>query len=196
MFSPLIKQLRPDFDPLVVTYPVSNLLNYSDLYELISEKLPKEAKFIILGESFSGPLAIQIAASKPKNLVGVILCATFFSNPRPCLKPFIFFLLLAIRYFPVNKWGIHVLLFNGEVDPQLSLLLGGTLKKVPQSTLAHRLKNVFSVNVRDLLDQIEVPILCIFATKDRLVLKDEFKKYPQPITIGNTDSRTPLHSTI
>ena len=38
---------------------------------------------MLLGESFSGPIAAAIAAAPPPGLRGLILCATFLRNPRP-----------------------------------------------------------------------------------------------------------------
>ena len=48
--------------------------------------LPKSGSFVVLGESFSGPIAIRIAARAPPGLVGVILCGTFAKNPYPWLR--------------------------------------------------------------------------------------------------------------
>jgi hypothetical protein len=47
--------------------------------------LPTRGRFVLLAESFSGPLAIRIAADPPSALVGLILCVTFARNPYPSL---------------------------------------------------------------------------------------------------------------
>jgi pimeloyl-[acyl-carrier protein] methyl ester esterase len=69
----------------VVSYPPDIPLGYDELEPLVRAALPTRGRFVILGESFSGPLAIRIAAHPPPALVGLILCVTFASNPYPHL---------------------------------------------------------------------------------------------------------------
>ena len=45
------------------------------------------ARCVLLAESFSGPIAIRVAADPPPGLAGVILCGTFAKNPFPWLRP-------------------------------------------------------------------------------------------------------------
>ena len=80
MFQPLVREIEKDFDPIVISYPQDRPLDYEALTQYVTALLPN-TKFIILGESFSGPIAIKVADSKPKNLLGIILCATFIKNP-------------------------------------------------------------------------------------------------------------------
>jgi pimeloyl-ACP methyl ester carboxylesterase len=81
LFRPLIEQLRSPLRPVVVAYPGMEKIGYRDLLPRVIEALPAEEPFVILGESFSGPLALMAAASRPPGLQGVILCATFVRNP-------------------------------------------------------------------------------------------------------------------
>lgn len=52
---------------------------------MVSE-LPSREPYLLLGESFSGPIALSIAARRPALLRGVVLCCSFACNPRPALK--------------------------------------------------------------------------------------------------------------
>jgi hypothetical protein len=54
-----------------------------ELEPLVRAALPARCRYVLLGESFSEPLAIRIAAHPPPGLVGLALCVTFASNPYP-----------------------------------------------------------------------------------------------------------------
>src|SRR5688572_4533538 len=67
----------------VVSYPTDQALGYSALESLARAALPPVAPFVLLGESFSGPIALSIAADPPPNLVGLVLSTTFARSPVP-----------------------------------------------------------------------------------------------------------------
>jgi pimeloyl-ACP methyl ester carboxylesterase len=69
----------------IVPYPANIPLGYDELEPLVRAALPTRGRYVLLGESFSGPLAIRIAARPPPAIIGLILCATFSSNPYPHL---------------------------------------------------------------------------------------------------------------
>ena len=83
LFSEFVKELGPSVDSLIVTYPKDLPLGYHDLEALVWAALPRDRPFVLLGESFSGPIAIRIAARSPAGLVAVILCGSFAKNPFP-----------------------------------------------------------------------------------------------------------------
>ena len=82
-FERLVEHLGEGIDPVVVSYPENDPLGYEDLKPFVTSRFPNENPFFILGESFSGPLAVMAAAERPKNLKGIILVATFVRNPMP-----------------------------------------------------------------------------------------------------------------
>ena len=83
LFEPLIAVLLGKLQCKVIQYPPHKALSYAELAEHVVPQLPVREEYVILGKSFSGPIAVMIAESKPRNLVGLILCATFARNPRP-----------------------------------------------------------------------------------------------------------------
>jgi pimeloyl-ACP methyl ester carboxylesterase len=52
---------------------VDQALRYDELLPLVLEHLPTDRPFVVLGESFSGPLAIRIAAVRPPCLRALVL---------------------------------------------------------------------------------------------------------------------------
>src|SRR5689334_21645025 len=72
------------FEVSVIELP-EEPLSYADLERLIEPRLSQDEPFVLLGESFSGPLAIRLAAKRPPNLRGLILCNSFVSAPRAAI---------------------------------------------------------------------------------------------------------------
>src|SRR5262245_59650840 len=83
LFAPLLTALPPSLPAKVVRYPTAEPLGYAQLDGVAKAALPPADDFVILGESFSGPLAISLAAEPPSNLKALVLCCSFARNPRP-----------------------------------------------------------------------------------------------------------------
>src|SRR4051794_37479523 len=83
LFRPLLSVLNLDVSASVLTYPCDEPLGYEALVPRIMPALPRDRPFALVAESFSGRLALQVAALRPPHLVAVILCATFVTNPLP-----------------------------------------------------------------------------------------------------------------
>lgn len=75
--------MAPEFDADIVRYPDDAALGYDELTDYVRARLPHDQPFVLLGESFSGPIAIRIAASRPAGLRGLVLCASFARAPSP-----------------------------------------------------------------------------------------------------------------
>jgi alpha-beta hydrolase superfamily lysophospholipase len=84
-FAPLIDALGPDVPTVVVRYPDAPL-DYEAHEQIAASALPRDRPYILLGESFSGPIAISLAAQFPRGLLGCILCASFVKTPRRILR--------------------------------------------------------------------------------------------------------------
>ena len=83
LFAPFVAALGPDQAVTVVRYPAEPALGYAELESFARAALPADRPFVLVGESFSGPIAIRIAADPPPNLVGVVLSTTFARAPLP-----------------------------------------------------------------------------------------------------------------
>jgi pimeloyl-ACP methyl ester carboxylesterase len=171
MFRPLVAELPPQIRPIVLSYPQDKMLGYHDLLPLVLAALPKNLPFILLGESFAGPLALMAAATRPINLRGVILCATFVRNPAWLRVAWLrhFAHPLAFRLFPALK-RIKATL-GGYSTPELALLEAEALSDVRPEVLAHRVRAAMRVNVLPELISCPVPILYIRGDYDQVVTK-------------------------
>ncbi len=166
MFDPFVQALE-GFETRVVRYPIG-LTSYADCEGFARSFLPVDRPFLLLGESFSGPVAIALAAKRPAGLLGLVLCVTFARNPRPALA----WTAPLLRILPPRQLPqalLRNLLFGPWVTESLSALARTMLPQVPSATLKARLLAVMAVDHTDLLRQVQVPILALRASQDRLV---------------------------
>ena len=60
-----VAALAPELEAIVVTYPNDRPMDYAGHEVVARASLPIDRPFVLLGESYSGPIAISIAASAP-----------------------------------------------------------------------------------------------------------------------------------
>jgi pimeloyl-ACP methyl ester carboxylesterase len=169
LFQPLINALPASVKPIVVKYPPDRHLTYEELLPLVLDAIPGRGPFILLGESFSGPLAVMAAAGHPKNLIGLILCASFVTGPIPFIGPAIRVVArsLLFRFFPLLQRLKGLL--EGYSTAELRALSTAALALVRPHVMAARVRMVFRTDATDALHRCEVPILYIAGARDYIV---------------------------
>ena len=168
LFAEFIRRVGPGVDVQVIVFPRDEALGYSELEALARGALPTDRRYCLLAESFSGPLAIRLAASAPQGLAGVILCGTFAKNPFPWLRwarP------IAVR-LPVKslpRWLRALLMWGSSKSQTAPARADRAMTGVAAAVIRHRLGEVLSVDESRSLACIEVPILVLTARRDRIV---------------------------
>ncbi len=149
----------------VVSYPADARLGYRELTQYV-RALIGSRKVIVLGESFSGPIAVEIAASMPNQVKGLILAATFVRSPWPALL-----VRMAARVNPglAPRPLMHAILRGRNTDPSLNMEIEKILAEMAPEVRAKRLREVADANVRNRLKTVRCPILALHGTKDWLV---------------------------
>lgn len=168
LLAPFIKALGPGFDVIVVRYPDNASWGYSELEHVAQTALFETGPYFILGESFSGPLAVTLASEHANQIKGLILCASFVRNPRPALtwlKPFTSLLPVS----GVAQTALSHLLLGKHASDEMRLALSEGLERISPATLRFRLRAVLTVDVSARFAALEMPILYLRATSDRTV---------------------------
>ncbi|HEC27635.1 MAG TPA: alpha/beta hydrolase [Gammaproteobacteria bacterium] len=167
LFKPLTDALSKDIDTMVISYPPDLNMSYRELVEFVMGQLPKE-EFILVGESFSGPIAYQIALLKPKTIKSVIFVATFLENPRR------YFLNLSrllpknfILTMPIPDFIVRYFILGSAVDRQVINLYKQTIKKRSPSVLSFRLNEISKLSASK--EPCDLRAIYIQATNDLLV---------------------------
>jgi pimeloyl-[acyl-carrier protein] methyl ester esterase len=175
LFEPLIDALPEQISPIVVSYPGDVPLPYEALLPHVHSALPMTEPFILLAESFSGPLALRIAATNPPGLKGIILCASFIYNPtrfpKSCRR--------LIQSFVFGRWpawlGARALL-AGYSKPAVFELVQRAHKLVTPAVLAARACAILAVDAADALSACRVPILYLAGSRDFIVPKRNHRR--------------------
>ena len=167
LFAPLLLALPRDIRTIVVRYP-DRPLNYAGLREFIDAILPVDSPYVLLGESFSGPLAVSIASEHRSGLCGCILVASFLRCPSSVLRRFPD---LCAVFVPglVPAWVLRSRLLGKHSTPDLEQALQRALAQVSDATMRYRLRALAQVDVSSRLAQVRIPCLYLQATDDRLV---------------------------
>jgi len=154
----------------VVAYPRDAFLDYPALTQLVLSHLPADASFVLLGESFSGPIALAIAANPPRNLVGLVLSTTFARSP----VPFAGLLSALAELVPVRMAPqalISWLLLGRWSTVQNKSALRNALLAVDADVLRRRAQATLRIDATHCLRNIGIPTLYLRATRDRLLLR-------------------------
>lgn len=169
LFAPLVRELPDHIRPLPVSYPPDRPLDYQGHLEIVMAALPVDEPFVLLGESFSGPLALMAAERKPKGLCGVILCATFVTCPLS-LPASVAGLLVSAGLFRMKSNPLFLRMLLGKNAPEeLNHLFFQALDTVRPEVLAARANAVLELDCTTALRDCLVPILAIQAGNDRIV---------------------------
>ncbi|MDM0097102.1 alpha/beta hydrolase [Variovorax sp. J22G73] len=172
LFAPLTAALGPGAAVDVVRYSGTQPQSYAELEPLVRAQLPREEPFVLLGESFSGPLAISIAAAPPPGLRGLILCCSFARSPSPglaLLRGGLLELMMKLLHLDAMRPPMRHMLLGRFATPQLAGMLQGSLRQVSGAVMARRMHEVQRVNVVDKLAQVRVPSMYLQALQDRIV---------------------------
>ncbi len=169
LFDPLLRSLPAEVKTTVISYPVNQPLGYEELAQIVRERLPQNEPFVLVGESFGGPLSIRIAAEAPAGLCGLALVVTFARKPIRWLPEQIgpFIPPPAFRLLPA--WSQLRMLVTGRSSPELKQLFQTALRQVAPRVFAHRVAELLRIDVSEELKRIAVPILVLSAGRDRIV---------------------------
>ena len=168
LFANFARFFGADVKIIVASYPTDVALGYSELEPIARSFLPKDQPFVLLGESFSGPIAISIAASRPPGLLGLVLCCSFMRSPRPSLAV----LRPLLSVVPVASLPLALLSFfvlGRFSSPALRRSLVESLARVSPSVLRARARAALSVDLSPVLSRVDVPVLYLRASEDRVV---------------------------
>lgn len=150
-----------------IAYPTARPMGYLELEQLVRTQLPASAAFVLLGESFSGPVAIRIAADPPEGLKGLVLSTTFARAPVPALSP-----LAALVWFAPARPPMRLLswaLLGRWATPDLQDALAEALRLVSPDVIRARAAAALRVDVSRLVSSVRVPALQLVALQDRLL---------------------------
>ncbi len=157
-----------DLPPDLSTYDSLAKSLADSLTSLFSDSHP----CTLVAESFSGPLAVMLAAQFPQSITRLVLAASFVSPPVPRLAKFVPWSLLfriPMPAFAAHQWMLGRGAVGRGGDRTLVRQLQQTVRSVPSRLLAERVQEVIRVDVRTLLQELSCPVMYLRPLQDRLI---------------------------
>jgi pimeloyl-[acyl-carrier protein] methyl ester esterase len=175
LFADFISRLPSTQKVIIGKYPTQKFLSYDQLLPLIAEMVPRETPFVLIAESFSTPLATMFAATRPANLLRLVMCAGFVTNPAGNWT-FLGRVLSrrAVLRIPPPSWFLHRFVMGNNPPPSLESNFRRALRVVDAEVLAARLRAILNCDTREELSRTKIPLLYIQAGRDRLVSPECF----------------------
>jgi pimeloyl-ACP methyl ester carboxylesterase len=168
LFFPIVPYLRDRFEIHLVRY--ADEASFGDYVESAARQLPSGGPVSLLAESFSGPIAISLLAGRRASFQASVLSATFCKSPMP------FVTRLARRmpdklfgYNPASRAFVGLFATGRDASPEVTGKALELLQKVRPGLFRRRIGLVHDLDVTAELKAVEVPLLYIQATGDRIV---------------------------
>lgn len=142
--------------------PKEIVRSYGELADWVRDGLPPDP-VVLIGESFSGPLALLVADRCPR-VLSVVLSASYVERPLPGF----------LAHVPAFVWDqspptalLSAMLTGG--DRMLAEEIRRTVATVTGAVLASRAAAALNVDVRAELERYSRPLLYLRATRDRII---------------------------
>ncbi len=177
MFTPLVDAMPEKYDCQVISYPVDEVLSYSELTTYVANQIPQDKPLVILAESFSGPIALMLSEVLGDNLKALILVCTYVTNPHPWLAKLSRFVLKdRIVARKPSRFMVRLMIAGFEMDDELLDLAFSIQRRVSPKVFRYRLFEGMAVDVSDILQRTSLPILHLYAKQDRIIPRSAQRK--------------------
>jgi pimeloyl-ACP methyl ester carboxylesterase len=165
LFERIASHLAGEFTVTIVRYPNDPSLGYAGYAELARKAIGAREVFL-LGESFSGPVAIRVATQLGPQIKGLVLAATFVKSPWPG-----WLLQRASRVDPemTPRKLRDALLMGPYGDKELAEKVDAIVRALSRPVRAARLRAIAQVDVRQDFAMLGCPILALHGRADWLV---------------------------
>ncbi len=164
LLADLVGQLEQRRSVHVITYPEQEALGYAALIPLVRQRLP-DGPCVILGELFSGPIAIALAATLPQ-VAGLILAVSFARRPVvAAVAPYA--RLFDPRWLPRSVINAALFGSTGTLDQRTQL--HRILARLGRRALQARGVDAARVDTLAELAAVKCPILYLQGLRDRLI---------------------------
>lgn len=162
---------------LIISLPPSGNQDYDSLLAHVKTRLPNQ-DFLLLAESFSGPIAAKLAFETIDNLKGVIFVGSFLSAPNKFVLSLASFLpIKALSKFPFSKFALRKLMLGSDASASLLIKFQNTVASVPSKILKARFRAMKNLVLPSSTSKI--PVFYLSGSEDRLVHLSKISEFRQ-----------------
>ena len=169
LLKPFIDCFGSRIEAHLFDYPTDVIRSYEEIINHVEAVLPRYGEdFVILAESFGGPIALSLAQKGIPGLRGLILVVTFAATPRHFLLRLTRFLpMVRLLGMPVpRRFARRMMLGSKAPEETLDSLLEAFYMIAPE-VFASRLDEMRGLRLPE--KTIDLPALYIQATNDLLL---------------------------
>lgn len=179
LFSRITPHVPDGWIPKPVAYPPDRTFGLDGYAAFVRSHVPSDEQYAIVAESFSGPIALRLAARQEPNLRALVLVATFVTPPMNALSRWVVRAGAGIgAMFTPPKRVIQAAMLGRYEDPELAAEVQSAVGSVNPNVLASRFRLLAKLDAQPDLQACSVPILYLAGSDDRLVSSEE----AEPIT--------------
>ena len=172
LFERFLAAAPANCSPVCLALPNDRSRSYRELAAWVAQRLPA-GPLALIAESFSGPLAVLIAAGNPQ-VRALVLCATFVEPPLPR-----FLARVPARLFDrVPPSALLRAVLTGG-DRALAEAIRGALANLSGALVASRVRQALTVEIDAELAQLSCPVLVLSAKRDHIMRRSIAAKLPQ-----------------
>lgn len=164
LFERFLAAAPVGIEPTCVALPPDRPRSYGELVEWVEPRLP-EGPLALIAESFSGPLAVLLAA-RCARVRKVVLCATFVEPPLP-LAGLLARVPSALWSRPPPEALLALVLTGG--DRELARSIRRVLAHVNGEIIVSRIRQALRVNIAAELARVSCPVLTLSAKRDHIM---------------------------
>jgi len=170
LLRPFVQLLPVGIDATVVSYPEDIYLTHQQLAKLVLDIVPCSEPYVILAESYSGPVACLLAAHPVGNLCAVVFVASFVSLPWGAIGRWIAEILPTALFRPrTPAWILRWLLMDADTPIEMISEAQDIIARVRPEVLAQRLRDSLNADFGPTLRDSTVRVVCLVPESDRLL---------------------------
>lgn len=147
----------------IVSYPPDRELTFDEYVAIAARDVDRDT--ILVAESFSGPVAVRIAANQ--QVRALVLVASFVTPPLPRVLRAL--PLATLARLQVPDWLLSYWMLSPYATKERVREFRAAIGAVAPRVLASRMRIALSVDERESLKRVTAPVLNLRGTRDRLV---------------------------
>ena len=156
-------------EPVVMRYPSEDPLGYADLEDLVISRVGSSGPLVLVAESFSGPLAVRVAARPELEVVGLVFAASFVANPFRVLRPWTSPMLPRWLFGVQGRAFVRFMLTGKSAPLEVVDGLREAAGMVAPEVMQHRGREVLNADQWERFAALDVPMLYLRGLQDRII---------------------------
>jgi pimeloyl-[acyl-carrier protein] methyl ester esterase len=170
LFKTFIGLLPDGIYAKIVSYPKDGYMSYAQLAELVIGVIPRSTPYVIIAESYSGPVASILAAHQVGDLRGVVFVSSFVASPCGLIGPWLAKTVPTFLFrCRAPAWILRWLVMDSATPSEMISAVQDAIASVRPEVLTRRLRDALNADFSATFKRCTVRIVYLLAGSDRLL---------------------------